>query len=274
MRPLEVRNLKHLKSYLNEGYEFQFITHTNPNLIGVIERATQVKNDGMTFTASHNEDHAEEDLYMPFGRAKDWEFNGSTCTRLDVSFKVIRPTRRQLTEKETKEACDRLLRNLLDIDYVEPVPEYDLEYTSTTFLEHIGGQILRDIFDWYYGFADGRPHDLYALSELTGLGCTSERCRQGLEKCKKQLKRYVQECFAEDLKRLTLEPCPICGGGFELITKKQINPDGKIIIYKFWLHHAGDDCILNENGITTNPFTIPAGDAIEEEGYVGQFGTF
>lgn len=64
-----------------------------------------------------------------------------------------------------------------------------------------------------------------------------------------------------------LKPCPFCGGNLEFVRNEYTNKYGKRVVLQYWLHDD-TDCILN--GVCM-PFTLGAGDADIETGYVGEY---
>lgn len=65
-----------------------------------------------------------------------------------------------------------------------------------------------------------------------------------------------------------LKPCPFCGGGFQFYKETRTNKYGKFFCLQYF-EHDNDDCILTV--IRNEVFTIPAGDANANDGYIGEY---
>lgn len=63
---------------------------------------------------------------------------------------------------------------------------------------------------------------------------------------------------------MKLKPCPFCGGEMEFHRE----PEGNYFI-QYWMHAEQSGCVLDQMFM---PFTIGAGDARPEDGYVGEYG--
>ena len=108
-----------------------------------------------------------------------------------------------MTEQQDYEkiGSENLLHDLLNIDWIKPLPAYDAHYTATEFLNHLnnGSRIpAREICAWYYGFKDGENHSYEEVRDILKLGVTRERVCQMMTKCKHQLKPFVEECFIKE----------------------------------------------------------------------------
>jgi hypothetical protein len=69
-----------------------------------------------------------------------------------------------------------------------------------------------------------------------------------------------------------LKPCPFCGRNMIFIKETHTNKKGKKITEQYYMHEKYNilkgECILDEIDM---PFTIGAGDADEENGYIGEY---
>lgn len=64
-----------------------------------------------------------------------------------------------------------------------------------------------------------------------------------------------------------IKPCPFCGEELEWYDEKHTNRDGYTSRYLYFMHPS-NGCILD---LIDAPFTIGAGDARLEEGYLGEY---
>lgn len=68
---------------------------------------------------------------------------------------------------------------------------------------------------------------------------------------------------------LKIKPCPFCGKEMEFHRDSFVNKYGQKVVHQYYLHaDTEQDCVLDE---ICEPFTIPAGDANEETGYIGYY---
>lgn len=70
---------------------------------------------------------------------------------------------------------------------------------------------------------------------------------------------------------LKIKSCPFCGGEMKFHRDSFVNKYGQTVVRQYYMHaDMEQDCILilNKFGM---PFTIPAGDANEETGYIGYY---
>lgn len=68
---------------------------------------------------------------------------------------------------------------------------------------------------------------------------------------------------------LKINPCPFCGGEMEFHRDSFVNKYGKTVARQYYLHaDTEQNCVLDE---ICMPFTIGAGDANEETGYIGEY---
>lgn len=69
-----------------------------------------------------------------------------------------------------------------------------------------------------------------------------------------------------------LKACPFCGRKMKYFKESRTAKSGKEIITQYFMHEeyeiSDGDCILDAIDM---PFTIPAGDANEEIGYIGSY---
>ncbi len=70
-----------------------------------------------------------------------------------------------------------------------------------------------------------------------------------------------------------IKPCPFCGRKMVFHKEIRINKYGKQVTYQYYLHEDYDiyhdeSCILDEIDM---PFTIGAGDANPDTGYIGKY---
>lgn len=69
-----------------------------------------------------------------------------------------------------------------------------------------------------------------------------------------------------------LNPCPFCGRKMKFYRDEHFNKYGRPVIHQYWMHEdseARNKCVLDE---IMSPFVIPAGDAVPEEKYIGEYG--
>lgn len=69
-----------------------------------------------------------------------------------------------------------------------------------------------------------------------------------------------------------LNPCPFCGRKMKFYRDEHLNKYGKPVVHQYWMHEdseARNKCVLDE---IMSPFVIPAGDAVPEEKYIGEYG--
>lgn len=68
---------------------------------------------------------------------------------------------------------------------------------------------------------------------------------------------------------LKIKPCPFCGGEMKFHRDSFVNKYGHTVVHQYYLHtDTEQNCVLDE---ICMPFTIPAGDANEETGYIGGY---
>lgn len=66
---------------------------------------------------------------------------------------------------------------------------------------------------------------------------------------------------------LKIEPCPFCSREMKFHKDSFVNKYGQTVVHQYYQHEDTEqDCVLDE---ICMPFTIPAGDANEETGYIG-----
>lgn len=81
--------------------------------------------------------------------------------------------------------------------------------------------------------------------------------------------RHISRIFDEMADRIM--DCPFCGGGFEFVREITEYDNGDRRTIQYWLHkppkyESRDYCILELTGV----FTLGAGDARPEDGYIGE----
>ena len=71
------------------------------------------------------------------------------------------------------------------------------------------------------------------------------------------------------MSELKIKPCPFCGGEMKFHRESFVNKYGQTVVYKYYQHaDMEQDCVLDD---ICMPFTIGAGDADEETGYIGEY---
>lgn len=71
------------------------------------------------------------------------------------------------------------------------------------------------------------------------------------------------------MSELKIKPCPFCGGEMKFYKKSYVNKFGNTVTMQYYQHaDMEQDCVLDE---ICMPFTIGAGDADEETGYIGEY---
>lgn len=71
------------------------------------------------------------------------------------------------------------------------------------------------------------------------------------------------------MSELKLKSCPFCGSEMKFHRDSFVNKYGQTVIHQYYQHEDTEqNCILDKFDM---PFTIPAGDADEETGYIGQY---
>lgn len=71
------------------------------------------------------------------------------------------------------------------------------------------------------------------------------------------------------MSELRIKPCPFCGGEMKFYKESYVNKYGNTVVHQYYLHaDTEQDCVLDE---ICMPFTVPAGDANEETGYIGYY---
>lgn len=69
------------------------------------------------------------------------------------------------------------------------------------------------------------------------------------------------------MSELKIKSCPFCGSEMRFYRNSFVNKYGQTVVHRYYLHaDTEQNCVLDDIGM---PFTIPAGDADEETGYVG-----
>lgn len=71
---------------------------------------------------------------------------------------------------------------------------------------------------------------------------------------------------------LKLKSCPFCGRQMVFYKEEYINKYGNKVTCQYYMHEdygKGESCILDEISM---PFTIGAGDANPDTGYIGEYG--
>ena len=71
-----------------------------------------------------------------------------------------------------------------------------------------------------------------------------------------------------------LKLCPFCGRKMVFYREEHMNRDGKQVVHQYYMHEDYDSsneesCILDEINM---PFTLGAGDANQDTGYIGEYG--
>lgn len=71
-----------------------------------------------------------------------------------------------------------------------------------------------------------------------------------------------------------LKLCPFCGRKMVFYREEHTNRDGKQVVHQYYMHEDYDSsneesCILDEINM---PFTLGAGDANPDTGYIGEYG--
>lgn len=77
--------------------------------------------------------------------------------------------------------------------------------------------------------------------------------------------------MVKEMAELKIKPCPFCDGEMKFHRDSFVNKYGQTVIHQYYQHEDTEqDCILvlNKFGML---FTIPAGDANEETGYIGYY---
>lgn len=77
--------------------------------------------------------------------------------------------------------------------------------------------------------------------------------------------------MVKEMAELKIKPCPFCGGEMKFHKDSFINKYGQTVINQYYQHEdAEQNCILVLDKFDML-FTIPAGDANEETGYIGYY---
>ena len=81
-----------------------------------------------------------------------------------------------------------------------------------------------------------------------------------------------KEVWSKEYDFPSMKPCPFCGRKMILYSNRHKRDNGRIYQEMYFMHEDYDinidTCILDEIGM---PFTIGAGDAKPEEGYLGEY---
>ncbi len=76
-----IKNLNQLKKYLKVGMEFEITAHHLPERVGERRRISKVDTTGFySHVVGENGEQIGKDLFMPWDKAKNWEFSGEDFT--------------------------------------------------------------------------------------------------------------------------------------------------------------------------------------------------